>query len=89
MFGFSRSNNKQGSKIHVSHLYKENKGDDFYYLKIWGFVPEKILQRYKEINSIEDFKSDMEDHIRKQVFDKKKVETKISKTGNEILGELQ
>jgi len=62
LFGFSRGKNRAGSKIFVSHLYKEEKKEDFYYLKVWGFIPESILSK-TSFETLEDFKEEVRGQI--------------------------
>ncbi|MBT0160423.1 type III-B CRISPR module RAMP protein Cmr1 [Candidatus Bathyarchaeota archaeon A05DMB-2] len=42
IFGYGKGESRQGSKLFVSHLYKENNFDKFYYFKVWGFISPKL-----------------------------------------------
>jgi len=60
IFGYSRGENKrQGSNIFVSHLYKENNSDKFYFLKVWGFIQPQLSTR----TAVVDLRKEISDHI--------------------------
>jgi CRISPR-associated protein Cmr1 len=45
VFGTVQSEDKKwGSRVFVSHLYKENDADDHYQLRVWGFTNSMIRQ---------------------------------------------
>ncbi|MHA1490934.1 MAG: type III-B CRISPR module RAMP protein Cmr1 [Promethearchaeota archaeon] len=56
---------ESGSRIFVSHLFKEKKEDNDYFLKIWSFLPKMILKN----NNLEGFQNEIDTHIRKNVFE--------------------
>ncbi len=79
VFGCSKGENKrQGSRVFVSHLYKEYNSDRFYYLKTWGFINPKLPTR--TISSI-DIRKGITEHILDK-FDQSHLV--FDKTGNEL-----
>ncbi len=78
IFGYSRGENKrQGSKIFVSHLFKENDSDKFYFLKIWGFTQPQLSTRNGPI----DLRKEITNHIQGKF---KPVLLVFDKTGKEL-----
>lgn len=80
LFGYSKSENRQGSRVFVSHLYKESSDDKFYYLKVWGFVPKDVSTR---VETPADFRRDVKEHIM-DIFRLKESHVVIDKMGEEL-----
>jgi CRISPR-associated protein Cmr1 len=45
---------RTSSRIFVSHLFKENKGEN-YHIKIWGFIPERIEKKERVVELVEHY----------------------------------
>lgn len=78
IFGFGKGESRQGSKLFVSHLYKENDFDKFYYFKVWGFISPKLSLTP---NSSIDLRKEITDHIQDKF---KPVEVVFNKAGYEL-----
>lgn len=72
---------KSGSRIFFSHLFKENIEDNYYYLKIWGFIPEILLKNNKLI--LEVFQDEIDAHLRNNMF--KYAELLTRETGKQLI----
>lgn len=77
IFGFMTNENKNSSRINVSHLYKENEHNRDYFLKIWGILPERCS--YTPQNFLEKVKMAIPEEFEK--IDEK--------TGKDLLGDSQ
>ncbi len=77
IFGCMTNENKNSSKINVSHLYKENEDDDHYFLKIWGILPKQCS--YTPQNFLKKVK----------IAIPKEFENFDEKTGKDIVGDSQ
>jgi len=78
IFGYSNSKDdkRKGGNIFVSHLYKENNDkNDWYYLKIYGFLPKDCA---------EELKSSIKDHLKDEL--KAEIDKEVS--GKELLEEI-
>jgi len=57
IFGTLKGNEKMGSRIFVSHLFKKQEGEDAYWLRVWGFsenyVGEAVGDELKKIFELE------------------------------------
>jgi len=76
LFGYSRGEEKFGSRIFVSHLYRESREEHFYYLKIWAFLP------YPLSSQLLDIRDRIKNHIRR-IFEKSEII--MEETGEDLI----
>ena len=89
LFGYVRGAERVGGRIFVSHLYKEDNDGDFYYLKIWAFLPSCMDSKLKNIMDLRNIANEIEKHICNDVF-KGGCIVPVEKTfGEEILSKIK
>jgi len=76
LFGYSRGEEKFGGRVFVSHLYRGNVEDPFYYLKIWAFLPPSLNSRLRDI------KDEVKNHI-EGIFEKSEII--VEETGEDLI----
>jgi len=54
IFGYANPKERNSSKVYVSHLYKEDKNEEGYFLKIWGVLPRNLCNFDAFVSSVKN-----------------------------------